>query len=70
MKTLSLKQIRNAALCLAAAVFVGYGLNTVRPAATLASHSAVTHTLLLADSGQETHGGKNGGHLIRIRQVV
>jgi hypothetical protein len=69
MKTLSLKRIRNAALCLAAAAFVGYGLNTVRPAAKPAPHYDVTHSLLLAGDGQETHG-KNGGHLIRIRQMV
>jgi hypothetical protein len=62
MKTLSLKQMRNGALCLAAIAFVGYGRNTVRPAVRPAAPLAITTHTLLADGGQETHGK---GHLIR-----
>jgi len=67
MKTLFLKQIRKAALCLAVTAIVGYGLNTVRPATIPASHAVPAHTLL-ADDGQETHHGK--GHLIQIRHIA
>jgi hypothetical protein len=60
MKTRSLKQIRNAALCLAAAVTLGYGLNAAQTVAQPAPKSAAHH--LLAD-GVETHGGgKGNGH--------
>ena len=62
MKTLSLKQIRNAALCLVAIAFVGYGPNAVQPVVRPAAQLAVTTHTLLADGGQETHGK---GHLVR-----
>jgi hypothetical protein len=60
MKTLFLKRIRNAALCLAAAVSLGYGVNAVQTAAHPAPKSNAHR--LLAD-GVETHGGgKGNGH--------
>jgi hypothetical protein len=67
MKTLSLKQIRTAALCLAAASFLVGGAHSVRTVAPPAPHAITTHTLL-ADGGQETHGGK--GHRTTLMRLA
>jgi hypothetical protein len=66
MKTFTLKQIRNAALCLATAAFVGSGLHVARPThQPVVAHKVAAQTLL-ADGGQETHGDSHGkGHFTR-----